>query len=543
MVNVKDFFLLLIFLFIFNTCSFASENRKPQVLFINQVRGEECCGKGSFDNLKLQINAFKNYQIPVFFALRYDVLTNDTYVDYLKNEIKEASQTVNLGLFIEITPRLAKDAQVIYYGHENQWFEAQNVFTIGYQIKDRKKLLDQLFTTFHNKFDFYPILTSSWLIDTDSLNYLQKKYGVIAHQITREQWGTDSYTLSGGPVHYPYPGSRSWAFIPDFDNKDPVLMLRQTVSDPLYNYGDTTNSFTSQPNDYLKNKDFSYFKLLINQALFQQKTIGFALLGLENSNEEKYQDEFLKQIAYVYQLKNEDKIVFPGLRELKNFWIKQKTTSYQGKGVEWSVTPTYRVRIKKQGGKLYLTDFRYYDKNLIDPYNDYVAKKNGYWIVPYLINSSLSYSKSTVFPKVSNDLLRKTGQLITTGFDFSQYKINSANFNRTRLKNYPYFLPEPTEREISRQKTQLKITVNKKITLDLKVKDQYGYPDVISAPVEIKTDPPVEGIEHKIDGESHVFSFSNPKTYFLNIIIVSNQKTIKNIFLFPKFLPFLKIAL
>jgi len=254
-------FIIVILLFLFSTTSVLAKE-KPQVVFVNQVRGEECCGKGNLDNLKLQINAFKDELIPAYFTLRYDVLTNDTYVNYMKETIKEVPQIIKLGLLIEITPQLAKNAQVFYHGKENQWYEAQNIFTIGYSESDRKKLLDQLFSTFKNKFGFYPELTSAWLIDTDSLNYIQERYGLIAHQITREQWGTDSYTLYGGPPHYPYPASKNWAFIPDFDNKNPLLILRQAVTDPLYNYGDTTNSFTSQPNDYLKNKDFAYFKEL-----------------------------------------------------------------------------------------------------------------------------------------------------------------------------------------------------------------------------------------------------------------------------------------
>ena len=56
----------------FPSISFANE--KPQIIFINQIRGKECCSIGTLENLKMQVEAFEKYQIPSFFALRYDTL-------------------------------------------------------------------------------------------------------------------------------------------------------------------------------------------------------------------------------------------------------------------------------------------------------------------------------------------------------------------------------------------------------------------------------------------------------------------------------------
>jgi len=208
-------------------------------------------------------------------------------------------------------------------------------------------------------------------------------------------------------------------------------------------------------------------------------------------------------------------------------------------------TPTYRARIRRNDDKLYLTDFRYFDKNLTDPYNNYVAKKNGYWIAPYSLDYSHVYKSDSIFPETRNDLsvIPTSPYVIPTEVEESS-KLNAKQFNQTLLKNYPYFLPEPIEREIDPKKTQLKITVDKKIVLELKVKDRYGYPDVISPPLDITTDnEQVETINEKIDGEKHIYSFLTPPTPFLKIVISSNKKTIKTIYLFPKLLPFLKLVL
>lgn len=539
---IKKIFLILLFFCFLTSTVFAKDT--PQVLFINQVRGEECCAKGTFDNLKSQTEKFITEKIPGYFALRYDVLTDEKYVEYLKQLIIKYPALINLGLMIEITPQLAKDSRVTYHNPESQWFEGQNIFTIGYQVNDRKKLIDQLFSIFKNKFGHYPNFTSAWMIDTDSLNYIHEKYEVIVHQITREQWGTDSYSLYGGPPHYPYPASTNWLFIPDFQQKNPVLILRQTVIDPLYNYGETKKTYTSQPNDYIfSGLDFIYFKKLINQALFEQKTTGFALLGLETSMDEKFQQEYFRQIEYIAQLKK--KVSYPDLKELNNYWKQQTDTFYQGKDLinntkntaEFETTANFRKRIRTIEDKTYVTDYRYFDQKMTDPYNGYIAKKMGYWVVPFALDYSHIYNKNNIFPETINDIK------IEKQPDYKIEKFDAIKFNQNRMMNYPYFLPEPIEREINRQKSQVKIVVEKDIKIELSAKDKFGWPVTISSPVEININPQQKEIKYKKDLANHTFTIPNNKLLFLKISLSANKKTIKNIYLFPRFLLFLKIIL
>jgi hypothetical protein len=540
MVLKRIFLSFFFFLFLFTRTTFAKE--KPQVVFINQVRGEECCSIGSLENLQIQVGTFEKYQIPSFFALRYDVLINKNYIDYLKKEIDKFPNIINLSLLIEITPQLAKDSGVQYHDTIDHWFEAQNVFAIGYKKEDRKKIIDHLLKTFKDQFGYYPSLTSAWLIDTDSLNYLHEKYGVVVDQITREQWGIDTYTLYGGPPHYPYPASHNWAFIPDFMNKNPLLIVRQTVTDPLYNYGETKKSYTSQPNDYMNaGLNFHYFKKLVNQALFEQKTTGFALLGLENTNELKYQEEYLKQIEYINELK--DRIIFPNLKQLSDFWIQQKTTSYRGKDLinnssiqaEFITTPDNRIRQIKSNGKTYTTDYRYYDAGLTDPYNDYVAKKYGFWIVPFALDYSHTYKLESIFPETKSDLT------VNNQTELKINKIDPAFFNKTRLENYPYYLPEPIERDVDPNKSKVKADIGKTIVLEFLAKDKYGYPASISYPLEIETNPQIKSMEYQRDSAKHIFTIPNDKLNSLKVTLLANKKIVKEIWLFPRLLPFLKI--
>jgi len=425
---MKKFIILffVFFFFVFPSQIFA-QKETAHVLFINQVRSEECCDQGSLENLKTQVQAFRENNIPAYFAIRYDALNDPQYSSYLK-EISNENSFLKLGLLLEITPNLAKEAGVKYTASKDKWFEAQNIFSIGYNLEDNKKIVDLLFAKFKDIYGYYPELSSAWMIETKTLNYIHDTYGVKVHQITREQWNTDSYTIYGGPPHYPFPAGDQWLLIPDYERTDAPLIVRQTVTDPLYNYGDKTNSFTSQPNDYLQGKkDFTYFKKLIDQAIDQPDQTGFALLGLENSIEKSFQLEFVKQIEYVAQLREKKQIQFPELSKLTSYWSKNKTSVYWGKDFVnnsdnqafWITTPSYRLRLIVKNDHVAIDDFRLFNKEFIDPYTLRPAKKEGFWIVPYLIDGShwyqqnfnLNYGLENIFPEVANDKRTNTTQI------------------------------------------------------------------------------------------------------------------------------------
>ncbi len=390
-------------IFSLSHASTARAKERSQVIFINQVRGRECCHEGSLDHLKTQVRAFADHELAAHFALRYDVLTDRAFTDYLTNAAAQYPGTINTALLLEITPRLAQDAGISYRGNNDDWYKSQHIFTIGYSPSEREKVLDHLFETYFNVFGRYPELTVSWMIDTPSLNYISEKYGVRVHQVTREQWGTDSYTLYGGPPHYPFPAGRKWLMVPDYERTDGPLIVRQTVTDPLLNYGDQTSAFTSQPNDYKSDgKSFGYFIELFKQALNQQgQQQGFALLGLENSMGDTYQEEFVRQIEYAKELVVDHQADVAGIDDLIETWRQQPVTLYHGRDLTsdsgreafWITTPRYRARLRKEGQQVYLNDLRLFDPDYRDPYQSYQAKENGYWIMPYLIDGSQEFTK------------------------------------------------------------------------------------------------------------------------------------------------------
>ncbi|MBU0578693.1 hypothetical protein KJ628_01790 [Patescibacteria group bacterium] len=378
----------------------AKASELPQVMIINQVRGTECCEIGEVEIFQKQLDYFTEKQLPAFFTLRWDVLNDSKFIDVIK---KANSELFNWGIFLEITPDLATAAEVNYTGTVDNWYQAQHAYTLGYLPEEREQLIDTIMAKYKEIFGHYPTLTTSWIIDTPTLNYLHDEYGVEVHQITREQWGTDSYTLYGGPPHYPYPASRNWAFIPDYAAVNPTIVVRQTLTDPVWNYGDTQSRFTSQPNDFAQDgKGFEYFEKLFNQALFEQPVgqTGFALLGLENSMKDKYQQLFKQQLQVVADYQQQGKIILPDLKTLKKTWQSTALTVYQGRDLVkntssqaiWISGQNYRVRIIKKEQQICVDDLRLYDAALQDYYADHQARDSSYWVTPFLIDGSRFYT-------------------------------------------------------------------------------------------------------------------------------------------------------
>lgn len=402
-------------------------NASNQTLIINQVRGQECCSVGSVDHLRQQFQTLSKLNLPTSFTLRYDVLNEANFVSL----IKQYQTQFEWGAFLEITPSLAKDAGVAYTGNENNWYEAQIVYLIGYSQADRVKLIETYMAKFKQVLGAYPQTSTAWMIDNFSLQLLRQKYGISIHQITREQMGVDSYTLYGGPDHYPYYPSPNWALVPDANgaNAQMPLIVRQTIADPVLNYGDTTSAHTSQPNDYArKGATLSYFKHLFLQA--HSTVVGdlgntFALIGLENSMTAPEQAEFLRQLEFVASWRQDDptnrqvlsardfaKAFADPSSPLQNSQIHVYAGQEQDRADEkawWIDTPSYRARVRLSAGELFVSDLRIYSANWTDPYFSEPAKKLGFWIVPFIIDGSRYFNgdQSENFDNLTNDGLRE----------------------------------------------------------------------------------------------------------------------------------------
>lgn len=433
-------FLALLFCFFPNRI-LATEQR---ALVISQVRGSECCSPGSLNFLQTQLRSAQKLHLPITQALRYDALTDPSY----QTIFQENSALVEWAAFLEITPQLAADAGVYYAGDAETWYQAEHAYLIGYSPEDREKLIEQYMKRFESQFGSFPQTVVAWMIDATSLHNLKTRYGVSSVEITREQFGTDSYTLYGGPSHFPYFPSNSWALIPyqsqdTLVNPEMPLILRQTISDPVLNYGDQSNCYTSQANDYfLCQAKFDYFQKLFEQA---QNASGagytFSLIGLENSMPEREQDEFAKQLAFLAQWRDgaaerQVQSARDFTQEYSQFLAGQSAINYypllySGKNADdihdqawWIDAENYRARVRFNGTELYLSDLRIYDDAFRDPYIDQIAQHGGWWIVPFTLDASRYFAndQSFVLQTLAPDQLkdRKAATLSPTRFTLAK---------------------------------------------------------------------------------------------------------------------------
>lgn len=399
------FLVNLLVIFALFACSPVKLMAAGDVFILSQVRGKEnCCDPGSLANFSYQLEQLQQYNFPGAFLFRYDALLDHEFINtFLK--AKKNNPHLSVGIWVEVTPKLAEDSGVHYPGAMKKWYLAEQSLLVGYNPEDRQKLLKTLLHTYYNSFPNETLqLAGAWGIDTNSLNYLHQQ-GVKIYQGVREQYGTDSYTVDGSITNEPYYPSVNWYLIPSKTPRD-LLIIKHTISDPLHNYGDGSSSYTSQPNDYehaqLTTKD--YFLPLLLQALHPpDNRRGWAVIGLENSMSEKYQLEFKQQLQLLHQLATQDiaKVVTPNevrerfanSKEIAGVRItsaKDLTVANQPLVGFWVETPHYRLRWRIINTKLVLTDARAYSEDYSDYYNSHRAKDGFRGIVPAIFANNLT---------------------------------------------------------------------------------------------------------------------------------------------------------
>ena len=195
--------------------------------------------------------------------------------------------------------------------------------------------------------------------------------------------------------------------------KNPLFIVRQTVTDPLYNYGDTNSQSTSQPNDYARaGRNITYFKSLISNAFTQPgDQSGFVLLGLENSMELVYQEEYVLQLKWLNENleKFNTRNVYPYEANIVDEFTKSEISVYSGENNNekaWNITtPNYRLRLISKSGEAFISDVRFFDTRLKDPYTDTVAKYEAFWVVPFAVDGSRWYKPKKSIPSAPHYFL------------------------------------------------------------------------------------------------------------------------------------------
>lgn len=179
----------------------------------------------------------KELNLPCTFLMQYDVLTKPEYTDYFK---KLNNPDFEAGVWIEMAQEQVEKCGIEWRGRPGMkwdWFVNPDML-MAYTLEEKKLLLDELFNKFYEVFGYYPKSVGSWLVDSDSINYLKEKYDIKAACICKEQVGTDGYTLWGGYYNQGYYPSKENLLCPaqTKEYQIDVPVFRMLGCDPIKQY-------------------------------------------------------------------------------------------------------------------------------------------------------------------------------------------------------------------------------------------------------------------------------------------------------------------
>lgn len=208
---------------------------------VNFVRGAEPRDP-SIDLVKPlaeEIALNTRYGLPNTILMQYDAMLRD---DLMKTALSADRAKTEYGVWIEIVRQLTDKVGLAWRSTHPGWTWDWHVtpgFLMAYSPAEREKLVDEIFRLFREKFGAYPASVGSWLLDAHSMDYMQRKYGVAAFCICREQDDTDAYGLRGGYFNGAYYPSKRNALSAARGWADAIRapVFRMLTPNPISNYG------------------------------------------------------------------------------------------------------------------------------------------------------------------------------------------------------------------------------------------------------------------------------------------------------------------
>lgn len=332
------------------------------------------------DSLQAQYQQIKLRDLASTWLLTFDALTNQQMV----TSIHTFNQKQELGIFMEVTPKLASASGVLYR-QTDSWHRANSLFLSGYTQEERVKMIDSVFNQFNQQFGYYPVSVGAWWIDSFSLEYMQKKFGVTAYLNCSDQLGTDGYTIWGQYWSTPYYPSKYHAGIPasSMANKLDIVTMQWAPRDPFNGYGPKGASLYSTQDYYTIGLADNYFEKLIDLYAFKHdNSFGQVVIGLESDlGANTYGGTYAGQLDIAQKVTQRD-VTIGTMTQFSNWYrsafpnlspsmvvsaddlLSKKIKSF------WYQSPQYRIglSIDKNTGKTNMKDLRIYQKNFSEPY-------------------------------------------------------------------------------------------------------------------------------------------------------------------------------
>ena len=312
---------------------------------IYPVRDRSLWSDKSLNPIIQQYTDVKKYSFAATWLLQYDTFNDQD----LTNEIKSFDSKQEKGVFLEVSKKLAADANVIY-PEGVRWSDPGAVFLSAYSQSDRIRLIDQIFSKYKTVYGVYPKSVGAWWIDSYSLNYMVKKYGVKSVLICADQKVTDSYGIWGQWWGFPYKPSKANILVPasKTNNMENTVVLQWAQRDPILAYGGVGqfSRYSLQANDYVVvGKDINYFKQLTSQYLDCKNSLGQITVGLETGMESLREPvEYERQLDYLSTISSLNIVTMRDFAAnySKVYKINPDNIFFGTENAEWKMTTGYR---------------------------------------------------------------------------------------------------------------------------------------------------------------------------------------------------------
>lgn len=320
----------------------AGECRDRYVVLVNPVRNRELWADKTLKPIVDQYGLVKKNSFGATWLVQSDVWQDGE----LKGVIKHFDEKQELGVFLEISKKLAEKARV-YYPTEVEWYRPGAVFLSGYKPSERKRLIDKMVEDFRRETGKGPESAGAWWVDSFSANYLREKYKIKNLIIVADQKTTDNYGVWGQWWGVPYYPARANILTPanSKKNKLDVLVIQWAQRDLTRAGGEGTgfSNYSLQANDYTDlGLKTDYFASLVDIYQNCENRIGQVTMGLEVGQEGVGKmGEYQRQLDYLKKFEAVTMREFgEKFREIYPNWptrvvLKDETS-------EWEMTPEYR---------------------------------------------------------------------------------------------------------------------------------------------------------------------------------------------------------
>ncbi len=326
-----------------------------------------------------ELEVVKRVKAPATFALQYDALMDTNYQNLFKAKLGAEDE---IAAWWEIPEELVERAGLKWRGRHEWDPEADVGFSPGYTPDERRRLVDAYMADFKGIFGYYPRTVGSWYIDEVTLEYMARKYGIVASCNCKDQIGTDFYTLWGGYWNQAYYPSRLDAYMPAQTKAGQidVPIFRMLGSDPIYQ-GYSAGMWTLEPVYPAAGGSAGWVGWYLNNLIHEPcLAFGYAQAGQENSfGWEAMKAGLTEQVSVLSKLAKAGEIQVETLAQAGQWFRRYYSLTpptavvalddwkHEGRKAVWYDSRYYRVNVFWQNGVFFIRDLHCFDESVVSP--------------------------------------------------------------------------------------------------------------------------------------------------------------------------------